>query len=294
MDAFPVIEINAAKRVLRLRGALSGSLVTGTDKVRSGYGNGDCLYFDFRHRVFAVADGTERFPWASRDILRRLSDALQQDGVPRTASDWRELINRRVYARQKYQHNTTFSCAAVSGDGDDIALTVAHGGDSVALLMDSVGGSVVFQTARNMDFAGRSPEIVDVVEYRIRDRNIRLILYSDGFDDLLRFCVRRSILSSLGDAIAVLPVDRIGERIHRVLEENAGMIEHDDIAFMALDPFCLAGIGEKRVLIGGTEPHEEKRFRSYRENGEADHWIPHEAWTTAADTFLKSGITISN
>ena len=292
MDASPVIEINATKRTLRLKGALSGSLVTGTDKVRSGYGNGDCLYFDFRHRVFAVADGSERFPRASRDILRRLSDALQQAGVPGTAADWRALINGRVYARQKYQHKTTFSCVAVSGDGDDITLTVAHGGDSVALLMDSVGGNIVFQTGRNMDFAGRSPEIVDVVEYRIRDRNLRVVLYSDGFDDLLRFCVRRSILSSLADAFAVLPVDRIGERIHRVLEENAGQIEHDDIAFMAFDPFHLAGIGEKRVLIGGTQPHEEKRFRSGHENGAAGRWIPHEAWTAAADTFLKSGITV--
>ncbi len=292
MEAPPVIEINAAKRTLRLKGAMSGSLVTGTDKIRSGYGNGDCLYFDFRHRVFAVADGTERFPWASRDILCRLSDALQQAGVPGTAADWKALINRQVYRGQKYQHKTTFSCVAVSGDKDGIVLTVAHGGDSVALLMDSVGGNVVFQTGRNMDFAGRSPEIVDVVEYRIRDRNLRVVLYSDGFDDLLRFCIRQTILSSLADVFAVLPVDRIGERIHRVLGDNAGLLEHDDIAFMAMDPFRLAGIGEKRVLIGGTQPHEEKRFRSGHENGGADRWIPQEAWTAAADTFLKSGITI--
>ena len=62
----------------------------------------------------------------------------------------------------------------------------------------------------------------------------------------------------------------------------------------SVGPTCLAGIGEKRVLIGGTQPHEEKRFRSGRENGAADRWIPQAAWTAAADTFLKSGITVSN
>jgi hypothetical protein len=36
-----VIEINAAKRILRMKSALSGSIFTGMDKVRSGYGNGD-------------------------------------------------------------------------------------------------------------------------------------------------------------------------------------------------------------------------------------------------------------
>ncbi len=292
MAAAPVIEIHAAKRTLRLKGALSGSLVTGTDKVRSGYGNGDCLYFDFRHRVFAVADGSERFPWASRDILCRLADSLDQAGVPGTAADWKAWINNRVYAGQKYQHKTTFSCVAVGGGEEAVVLTVAHGGDSVVTAMDAVSGDVLFRTGCNMDFAGRSREIVDVTQCRIRDRNVRVVLYSDGFDDLLQFCIRQSFLSRLADAFSVLPVDRIGERIHRVLEENAGRLEHDDIAFMAMDPFRLAGIGEKRVLIGGTQPHEEKRFRSGHENGEADRWIPHGDWRASAEAFLQSGITI--
>src|SRR5512137_495004 len=150
------IEINPLKRTLRVEGALSGSIFTGTDKVRSGYGNGDCLYFDFGHRVFAVADGTERFPWASRDILCRLADSLATAGVPETAAEWKSLINRRVYAGQKYQHKTTFSCVAFSGDGDEVTVKVAHGGDSRVVEIDSVTGRALFQTERNMVFAGRS------------------------------------------------------------------------------------------------------------------------------------------
>jgi len=288
-----VIEINAAKRTLRLKDALSGSIFTGTDKVRSGYGNGDCLYFDFRHRVFAVADGTERFPWASRDILCRLSNALMQAGVPGTAVDWKELINRRVYAGQKYQHKTTFSCVAVSGDDREVVLTVAHGGDSGVLVIDSVSGDVLFQTGRNMVFAGRSREIVDVIEFRLTDRNARVALYSDGFDDLVHFCIDRSLLSRLSDAFAAVPIDGLGERMHRLLGKHAGRFEHDDIALIVMDPFrLLGGFEENRVLIGGTQPHEEVHFRRGCQNGELDRWVPCAGWSGASEAFLKLGITI--
>lgn len=286
------IEINAAKRILRVNGALSGSIVTGTDKVRSGYGNGDCLYFDFRHRVFGLADGSERFPRASRDILGRLSEVLKKTGVPDTPEEWKELINRRVYSKQKYQHKTTFSCVAVSGDGDDIALTVAHGGDSVVVVMNSVTGDILFQTERNMVFAGRSREIVDVIRYRVTDSNVRVVIHSDGFDDLFRYCIRQSFLSRLSDVFITLPVDRICERIYRVLGDNAGLFEHDDIAFIVMDPCRLHGIEEKSVLIGGTQPHEEKLFRTVSENDDPDLWVPSGAWSYATTAFLKSGITI--
>jgi hypothetical protein len=292
MAASPVIEINAAKRILRQRGALSGGIFTGTDKVRSGYGNGDCLYFDFRHRVFAVADGTERFPWASRDILGRLSGALAEAGVPGTAAGWKTLINDRVYPEQKYQHKTTFSCVAVRDDAEGIALTVAHGGDSAVWVLDSTSGEVLFQTERNMVFAGRSREIVDVVEYRPANANARVVLFSDGFDDLLRFCLRRAFFRAPAEAFTAVPADSIGERLHRLVDENGGAFEHDDIACIALDPLRLAGIRDGRVLMGGTQPHEEKRFRAGNGNGTPDRWVPQGGWAAEAETFLKSGITI--
>jgi len=287
------MEINAAKRTLRHKDTLSGSILTGTDKVRSGYGNGDCLYFDFRHRVFAVADGTERFPWASRDILCRLSDALSLAGVPGTAADWKALINRRVYAGQKYQHKTTFSCVSVSGDERTVALTVAHGGDSGVRVIDAVSGEVLFQTGRNMVFAGRSPEIADVTECRVANKNARVVLYSDGFDDLVRFCVRRSVFSRVSDAFAAFPVDGFGEQLHRVLGKNTTRFEHDDIALIVMDPFrLLAGRGNRQVLIGGTQPHEEEHFRTGCLTGELDRWVPCTEWSNVSDAFLKLGITI--
>jgi len=286
------IEINPLKRSLRVMEALSGTIFTGTDKVRSGYGNGDCLYFDFRHRVFAVADGTERFPWASRDILRRLSDSLTPAGVPQTAAEWKSLINSRVYAGQKYQHKTTFSCAAFSGDDDGIIMKVAHGGDSRVVEVDSASGKSLFKTERNMIFAGRSREIIHVTEHRIRNRNSRILIYSDGFEDFSNFCIRQSFFSSWADAFSSLPVDCFCDQIHSILEKSSGLLEHDDVALIAIDPFRLAGMEDKRVLIGGTEPHEEKNFRTGCENGCLDKWLPHADWPAEQDSFNQWGITI--
>ena len=153
------IEINASRRTLKCDNTVCGSIVTGTDKVRSGYGNGDCLYFDFNRGVFAIADATERFPWASRDLLNRLSETLARRGTPDTARGWKELIDAEVYSAQKYQHKTTFSCVALRREGEGVGLVIVHGGDSVVTVMNSTDGSILYQTGPDMNFAGRSLEI---------------------------------------------------------------------------------------------------------------------------------------
>jgi hypothetical protein len=286
------IEINPARRILRWESALSGSIFTGTEKIRSGYGNGDCLFFDFYHRVFALADGSERFSRASREILSRLSQELSLNGVPGTAGEWKSLINSRIYPAQKYQHKTTFSCVAIRGDENGIVLIIAHGGDSTVMVVDSENGEVLFQTDRNMVFAGRSQEIVDVIEYPVTSHNIRVIISSDGLEDLSRFCSRQLFPFHFPEACVTLPVDRICERMERVLGENSGLFEHDDIALIALDPFQLFSMPARNVLIGGTQPYEEKLFRMGVGVGDLDLWGPHEIWASAEMSFAVSGITL--
>ena len=109
MKESPTVEINPSKRILKMPGALCGGISTGTDKIRSGYGNGDCLYFDFEHLVFAVADGSERFPWASRDLLNRLSESLAQSGSPDTvcglegSDEHGDILRAEVPAQDDFQ-----------------------------------------------------------------------------------------------------------------------------------------------------------------------------------------------
>ena len=62
----PVL-INAAKRMVRQKGALSALLVTGSDKVENGFGNGDCLLLDFSRLIFAVSDASERYTQGFED-----------------------------------------------------------------------------------------------------------------------------------------------------------------------------------------------------------------------------------
>lgn len=44
------------------------------------------------------------------------------------------------------------------------------------------------------------------------------------------------------------------------------------IAFLVMNPFRIAGIEEKYVPIGSTQPHEAKSFRSIPDNCKADRW----------------------
>ena len=288
----PSIVINPSKRILKMPGAVCGGISTGTDKIRSGYGNGDCLYFDFDHLVFAVADGTERFPWASRDLLNRLAESLSRCGSPDTARGWKDMMNAEVYAGQKYQHKTTFSCVAIRREEDDLFLIISHGGDSVVTVMNSVTGSICQQTGRNMNFAGRSKEIVDVIEYRIPDRQARVLLSTDGFDDVWRFCLRQSLLGGASDVFARYPVDGICEMISGILEENRDRFEYDDVGFIILDPHRMERIGATAVMIGGTRPYEEKQYQLEHASLAHDRWIPDGQWGDHDDVFAQAGIHV--
>lgn len=286
----PGVEINPSKRILKLAGALCGGISTGTDKIRSGFGNGDCLYFDFEHLVFAVADGSERFPWASRDLLNRLSESLSSSGVPDTASGWRDLINAEIYSGQKYQHKTTFSCVAIRPEGEGVSLIIAHGGDSVVTIMNCITGAIIQQTGRNMNFAGRSRDIVDVAQYRTTDREARLLLSTDGFDDVWRFCLRQSLLGGASDVFARYPVDGICEMIFGILLQNSGRFEYDDIGFIIMDPYRTKRIAGESVIMGGTRPYEEKLYLSQCASGTNDRWVSEGQWGEDDEVLAWAGI----
>jgi hypothetical protein len=289
---FPTVEINPFWRILKMPQAVCGGISTGSDKIRSGYGNGDCLYFDFEHLVFAVADGTERFPWASRDLLQRLSERLSRSGSPETVRDWKDMMNSEVYAGQKYQHKTTFSSVALRREGEVVTLIIANGGDSVVTVMDGLTAKISRQTGRNMDFAGRSRQIVDVTEHRVSDRNVRVLLSTDGFDDVWRFCLRRSLVGSARDVLERVRLDGIGEEIFGMLEGQRGRFEYDDVGFILLDPAAVERLKGKALIMGGTRPFEEKHFRLHYTPQAYDRWIPDAEWAGQEEMLAGAGIRV--
>ncbi len=281
------VRINPFRRILKQRGALCGGIRTGTDQIRNGYGNGDCLYFDFGNLVFAAADGSERAPWSSRDLLQRLAESLALCGPPDTVSGCLDLVNEKVYAGQAYPHRAAFSCVALRRDGAESRLIVAHGGDSAVAVIDGAG-SFRRLTGRDMNFAGRSRAIADVTEYRVAGPDERVLIATDGFDDLRRAGVRDP---GIGETVAALrqgPVDGICERLYGALEE--GGVEHDDIGLILLDPNRMERIPGMAVLIGGTRPFEEARYRSEYVAGSHDRWLADRCWREHEQEFAGAGI----
>jgi len=273
------VEVNPSQRMLRVRNAAFGCVITGTEKSRSGYGNGDCLYIDFRHWVFALADGSERHPRASRDILKRLKASLARHGSPSNADEWRRMINREVYAGQRFQHRTTFSCAALRREGMGLRCVVSHGGDSSVMVIDATDGSVVFRTGRDMCFAGRSPEIIHVSELCLPAGGCRVVIASDGFDDLYQYCIRHSLLPQLSAMAREWPIERIGDELAAVILHHAGRFEHDDIGFAIFDPHACTSAAPVSIVIGGTTPAEEQRFRELSGTSCEDMWLPESSWS---------------
>lgn len=277
------IMINALKRAVRVAGAASTCVITGTDKIRSGYGNGDCVLLDFANRVFAVADGTERYPWASRGFLERLQQFISGGKAPESVGEWEECIGT-LYAEQEYHHKTTFSGVALADRERGLSVFVLHGGDSSVMVMDPGDGSVRYRTKPDMNFAGRSSQ-VDVSEQLLTEERLRIVIATDGLNDVVRFGQETSRMHLfLSD-----PVDEVGERVYRLLEGNGGI--HDDLGLIILNPFRVHPSGDC-VIVGGTTPGEESRF--YRDAPSMIHnrWLSAPEWRENAEMLRVAGIQI--
>lgn len=257
-----VVAINAAERTLVRGDAACAMVLTGSDKIRSRYGNGDCLLLDFKHAVFALSDGAERYARASRLLLERLSAAIGAGKTPADAGEWRELANN-VYSEQRYQHKATFSCAALTGPPSARRLIVTHGGDSMVFVVDKHTGAVAFRTAVNMSFAGRSKTVANVTEIDLGKGEYRIVLCSDGLIDVARFA-GRDIAGFLAATALGVPMKNIPERIKSILtasRKHDGGNEYDDISFIVLEPPMMNGPCDLRVVMGGTSPGDEEYYQ---------------------------------
>jgi len=146
-----------------MEGRAGAFLATGTDKVRSGYGNGDCVLMDFAHSVFALSDSTERHARASRELLERLRTAVAESGTPAGIGEWRAMVNG-VFSRQEYRHKATFSCVGLAERNGALTLTALNGGDSAIIVINVTERRVEYMSRPDMYFAGRSREIAHAAE----------------------------------------------------------------------------------------------------------------------------------
>ncbi len=277
----PQAIINTEKRSLKVEETLSATVITGTDKIRSGFGNGDCLLCDFTNSIFTVADASERCSMASREILGNLANTLSSTEKSCTDSMLQTYIEN-IYQEQRYNHKSTFSCISLNKNDDETTLSVLNGGDSMVMVVDSTDGSIIFRTHADMNFAGRSKQKLDVETLTLKNPHCRIIIATDGFYDVINFFNRDNSVPTNSDKIPrqliTVPVHETIDQIHKIIESKQGETEYDDIGVIIIDPFHINRYKGKNILLGGTTPKEESDFINHIWPKDYEKWIPEAAW----------------
>ncbi len=243
---------------------MSACLVTGSEKQRCGYGNGDCLFIDYHHHVIAVADATERCPTASRWLIQNFHNNLQRISFSDDPEQFGHCV-QEAYAHQAYEHKTTFCAVAlIPSKSHEIILGVAHGGDSTLMLVNWTDGTIMYQTRSNMNFAGRSKTCTHVFPLTLNDLSTRIILTTDGFSDVIRHINHQNYSSPTGlngkliDELLFTSVDHTALFISEYISTHQHHMEYDDLACIIVDPFQFMTLqSQSYVILGGTSPQEE-------------------------------------
>lgn len=274
--------------MVRQKGALSAFLVTGTDKIENGFGNGDCLLIDLSRFLFAVSDGSERHPNASRILLEGLAGVLPA----RLSCDIVSLQNAvgKIYKEQKYTHKCTFSCAAVVKNKSELAAFISSGGDSTVMVADSSDGSILFKTASDMNFAGRSKTAPGISIFGLNNHRLRIVLATDGFIEALNR-ISRPESGRLPVWLFKDPVCGVAEKFLRRLKAKR-LPSYDDIGMIILNPFALKR-DDRTILMGGTLPSKEAFFASSPAS-QKGRWFGKDSRSVNAGLFDTAGITIKD
>ena len=265
--------INAAARMIAKTGQAGAILVTGTDKIRSGYGNGDCVLLDFRNSVFALSDSTERHATASRELLERLQGSLAASGCPSGSDEWRAFVNE-VYSHQNYRHKCTFSCVALRERGEGVELIALNGGDSSIIIINTATGEIEYMSKPDMYFAGRSRDIAHVSQITLEHTRYRIVICSDGLADVARISGNSLIGMLLDTANAdVNETPTLFRRLTDSIEPGTGA-EYDDAGVLTIDPCACLRKENSGIIMGGTAPHEESDYQKvFRVSADYDRWM---------------------
>ncbi len=283
------MQINCAKRAIIAHNQVSASLITGSEKLKSGFGNGDCMLLDFKNLLFVVSDSTDRWPDASRNILKGMIKDLTKNQVPDDEKGWLELANN-AYARQEYLYRATLSGVAISRQEDQLTAFIIQGGDSLILIININTGQVKYQTVSNMNFVGRAKSISQVDSIPLEDENERIIIASDGLADLARIA-KYPLEEMCVNAASRYSVDEVPQQIADLFKHQKEYSKHDDIGIIVIDPFQVQVNNDVCLLMGGTMPDAEKRFWNNLLNSEIpDEWITYDKGSVT-DSFSIASIS---
>lgn len=274
--------------MVKQKDALSALLLTGSDKVESGFGNGDCLLLDFSRLIFAVSDGSERHPQASRILLERLAGVLSEQNISPDISELTKSIEA-IYGKQKYTHKCTFSFVAFYKNRKEVTACISSGGDSMVIVADSSDGSIIFKTSSDMNFAGRSKNVPGISTFTLKDRKLRVIIATDGFAEALNNIEPKH--GKLPGWIFDGSVCGVAGEFRRRFKTKK-LISYDDIGMIIVDPFSVCR-DDKIIIAGGTLPSKEALFVSSFE-ARTGKWVEKDRWPANSEIFDSAGITIKD
>ncbi len=266
----PPLFLCPSKRAVRAPDALAASLVPGAGRVENRQGNGDCLLLDFSRLLFAVCDGSDRFPAASRAFLARLAGLVSAAPLPATRAAWLALVNQ-AYAGQEYIEKTTFSGVALTPTRD--RAFILHGGDSMVFIFSPFSGALIHSTFADMNFAGRAPALTRVEAAPLPPGSL-IAIATDGLSDVARLA-GMSAPDLCAAALSRFPIHQLPDKLPRFLANTAGDVLHDDIGLILLDPRRVPAEGPT-LLLGGTTSIQERRVQALVAGAGADAcaWAP--------------------
>ena len=275
--------------MVRQKGALSALVITGSDKVENGFGNGDCFLLDFSRLIFAVSDGSERYPQASRILLERFAEVISERDKSPDISVLKKSIET-IYGGQKYTHKCTFSCVAFFKNRKEVTVSISSGGDSVVIVADSSDRSIIFKTVPDMNFAGRSKNVPGISTLTLKDRKFRVIIATDGFTEVLNK-IGKPEHGKLPEWLFKGSLCDIAGKFRRRFKTKK-LLSYDDIGMIIVDPFSVCR-DDKAIVVGGTSPSKEALFASSF-SGRTGKWVEKERWPGDEEIFDSAGITIKD
>ncbi len=234
----------------------------------SSAGVGDCLLLDFSKGFFAVADGSDRNPSASREFIgmfaKMLADnkALSADGVYRDSeitalkdqfiSDAEQLL-----VTFSFRDSCTFTGILLLRTMGSMFAVILHTGDSL-LISCNLRTRDAFQfTKNNFWMVGRSQHYFQTGELPVNP-DTRLLLATDGIGEI----PIPAGMSRENHMLGLFATERIEEIPDHLLDsgESAGSTR-DDIAMIAMDPFSMP-VQSESFILGGTSDLEERAFQN--------------------------------
>lgn len=282
MDGHQVqLLLNRSRRALRFPGFVGGRILGGYGSSLLQAGVGDCALFDFSSGLFAVADGSDRNPSASRHFMATFSKTLNQllyypAGTilsAREVSKIKEALSaesERLLCSMPFGTGCTFTGVLLLRTPEGINAILMHTGDSLLITCDLQASHACQITIDNFWLVGRSQRFFQIEIIPVSD-STRLLLATDGLNGIPfpAGTTREGFILSLFETCSP---DELPDRI--LGDAGPPSAGRDDASVIAVNPSALVYL-PRHLILGGTGIYEERLFQEERARGMlADQYAP--------------------